>query len=211
MACIACPFRRNGAVELFAYFRRQVAEIYAAGRYHPDPAQAWHDFRARRDALFKCHPQTPLSEAQRASFVSLPYFPYDPAWRVVGTIDSTVQKETFIIHLLADGEFRYTRIARVHFNVQGTKATLSLYWIEGYGGGLFLPFQDASNGRTTYSGGRYLYDTIKAADLSRDVNELMLDFNYAYNPSCAYNEQWVCPLSPAENRLAVAILAGERV
>ena len=194
-----------------ADWRRQVAEIYTAVRHHPDPAQAWYDFRARRDALFKRHPQSPLSEAQRARFTSLPYFSYDPAWRVVGTIDTNIQQETFTTHLPAEDEFCYTRIARVHFNVQRTEATLSLYWIEGYSGGLFLPFLDASNGRTTYSGGRYLYDTIKGADLSRDVNELILDFNYAYNPSYAYNEQWICPLSPAENRLSVAIVAGEQV
>jgi uncharacterized protein len=86
---------------------------------------------------------------------------------------------------------------------------LSLFWITGYGGGIFLPFGDASNRHTTYGGGRYLYDTIKGADLGTGLQEIVLDFNYAYNPSCAYNPRWVCPLSPPENRLPFPIAAGE--
>ena len=88
---------------------------------------------------------------------------------------------------------------------------LNLYWIEGYGGGLFLPFADATNDRETYGGGRYLYDTIKGADLGLTATEILLDFNYAYNPSCAYDARWVCPLPLAENRLPLAVRAGERV
>jgi uncharacterized protein (DUF1684 family) len=89
--------------------------------------------------------------------------------------------------------------------------SLNLYWIDGYGGGLFLPFGDASNGNQTYGGGRYLYDAIKGADLGGGTDQLVLDFNYAYNPSCAYNAIWVCPLSPLENRLPVTIKAGEQM
>ena len=88
---------------------------------------------------------------------------------------------------------------------------LTLYWIEGYGGGVFLPFGDATNGRESFAGGRYLLDTIKSADLGSDgAGRLILDFNFAYYPSCAYSEAWVCPLSPPENRLPGAIRAGER-
>lgn len=194
-----------------ADWRRQVAELYATVRHHEDPEEAWHHFRAVRDALFKSHPQSPLTAAQRADFVSLPYFTYDPAWRVAGTLDGNVEPETFTLHLPAEGEFRYTRIARVHFNVQGTTAVLSLFSLEGYGGGLFLPFRDATNGQTTYPGGRYLYDTIKGADLNTSVDEFVLDFNYAYNPSCAYNDRWICPLPPAENSLQLAVTAGEQI
>ena len=91
-----------------------------------------------------------------------------------------------------------------------TPAHLNLYWIEGYGGGLFLPFRDATNGRVSYGGGRYLYDTIKGADLGAGSESVLLDFNFAYNPSCAYNDRWVCPLSPPENWLPQAIRAGEK-
>jgi uncharacterized protein (DUF1684 family) len=193
-----------------ADWRRKVAEMYVAARQHANPEQAWHDFRIARDALFKTHAQSPLTIEQRADFVSLSYFPYDPTWRLASTIDRSVDRETFTATLAADDEFRYTRVARVSFIVRGKQAVLSLFWFEGYGGGLFLPFRDTSNGDTIYSGGRYLYDTIKGADLSTNAGEFTLDFNYAYNPSCAYNEQWVCPLPPAENRLPFAVRAGEQ-
>ena len=88
--------------------------------------------------------------------------------------------------------------------------TLTLFWMEGYGGGLFLPFRDLTNGHETYGGGRYLYDTIKGADLGAGNGEIVLDFNFAYNPSCAYSPRWVCPLSPPQNTLAVRLEAGER-
>ncbi len=199
-----------------ADWRRQVAELYAAVRHTPDAAAAWHDYRSRRDHLFATHPQSPLTQEQRAAFTKLSYAPYDPAWRVVGKIDfidcsvCSVGQDTRHIHLPADSAFYYTPIAQVHFTVQGTAGTLSLFWIEGYGGGLFLPFKDESNGYTTYQGGRYLYDTIKGADLNTHPDKLILDFNYAYNPSCAYNDQWVCPLAPPENRLPFAVQAGEQ-
>ena len=85
-----------------------------------------------------------------------------------------------------------------------------LFWIAGYGGGLFLPFGDVTNGRQTYGGGRYLYDTIKGADLGATLDEMVLDFNYAYHPSCHYNPRWVCPLAPPESKLPFPILAGEK-
>jgi uncharacterized protein (DUF1684 family) len=126
-----------------------------------------------------------------------------------------MERETLDVALPADGLFRYTRIAGVRFSVQGHEAALSLFWIEGYGGGLFMPFRDMSNGQGTYGGGRYLYDTIKGADLGAGSKEdfagqILLDFNYAYNPSCAYSEQWVCPLAPRENWLPFPVQAGEK-
>jgi uncharacterized protein (DUF1684 family) len=110
-----------------------------------------------------------------------------------------------------DGQIRFRRIARLAFELPTGSGTLHLYWIEGYGGGLFLPFRDATCGDTTYGGGRYLYDTIKGADLGATPSEILLDFNFAYHPSCAYNPRWVCPLAPPENRLEIAIPVGERL
>jgi uncharacterized protein (DUF1684 family) len=83
--------------------------------------------------------------------------------------------------------------------------------VRGYGGGLWLPFSDASSGTQTYGGGRYLYDTIKGADLGIAGSDILIDFNFAYNPSCAYDVRWSCPLSPLENRLPVEVGAGERM
>jgi uncharacterized protein (DUF1684 family) len=213
-------------------WRRTVAELYTAVRHHPNPADAWQTWRRQRDNLFLNHPQSPLNNEQRAAFTGLPYYEYDPVWRIAGELDLTVTPEQFTVPL-PEGDLRYTRIGRVSFNVaRGAKseehkenahpslfaprATLFLYWLEGYGGGLFLPFGDLSNGRETYGGGRYLYDTIKGADLGGLLDELptrstfLLDFNFAYNPSCAYSPRWVCPLAPAENRLPFAVTAGER-
>ncbi len=193
-----------------ADWRRRVAELYQAVRQDPDYEAAWRRFRAGRDALFKDHPQTPLTAGQQAAFRTIPYYEYDPSWRLVGRLDQDVTPETRSIELPTEGVLNYTRVARVRFAYQGQESALSLYWVEGYGGGLFLPFRDASNSSRSYGGGRYLYDTIKGADLGVGLDEIVLDFNYAYNPSCAYHDGWVCPLPPAENRLSLAVTAGEQ-
>ena len=89
--------------------------------------------------------------------------------------------------------------------------TLEVFWIDVYGGGVFIPFRDATSGSLTYGGGRYLLDTIKGADLGMtERGELVLDFNFAYHPSCHYDPRWSCPLAPRENWLTVPIEAGER-
>ena len=193
------------------HWRRTVAQLYAGIRDEStaDPGTAWRNFRAARDDLFSFHSQSPLDDEQKAVFTSLPFYPYDSIWRVVGQIDYDVIRETFHIDLPDEGPFAFTRIARVLFAIDGEQAQLSLFWVEGYGGGLFLPFKDVTNGRRTYGGGRYLYDTIKGVDLGVGTDEILLDFNFAYNPSCAYNERWVCPLPPAENKLPFAVTVGE--
>lgn len=196
---------------MLADWRRTVAEMYADMRQAPDgqQIQAWQHFRAARDELFRSHAVTPLNEKQQKVFDEIKYYPYNPAWRVIGQINSDIKQEEFEVNLGGDGVFRYTRVGRVHFMIEDQAADLSLFWIEGYGGGIFLPFQDATSSKTTYGGGRYLYDSIKGADLGMGVNQMVLDFNYSYNPSCSYNDLWICPLSPPENRLSLAVEAGE--
>ena len=192
-------------------WRRTMAETYTAVRQTApgDPARAWSTFRAARDSLFQTHPQSPLSAEARATFQHLAYFPYDPRWRLTGRLSQAVAADTFSLDLPADGRIHYTRVAQAEFTVDGQEAHLSLFWIEGYGGGLFLPFTDATCSVECYGGGRYLFDTIKGADLGMTSTEIVLDFNYAYNPSCAYDDRWVCPLAPRENRLPFAVRAGE--
>lgn len=145
-----------------ADWRRQVHELYAVIRQTPaaEQANAWDTFRSTRDHLFRNHSQSPLSLEQRKTFSGLAYYPFNPDWRVVGTIDRNVVPDTTQINLGKDGLMRLTRVASVRFTLLEHDASLSLFWIEGYGGGLFLPFKDATNGQTTYGGGRYLYDTI---------------------------------------------------
>jgi uncharacterized protein (DUF1684 family) len=195
-------------------YRRRVADMYRAVRENADdPAAVCAAFRREKDALFREHPQSALDTTQKATFNGLAYYDYDPAFRVVATLDTSVESETFQVDLGADGRFSYRRFGRVTVALPTGTATLCVYWIEGYGGGAFLPFKDATNNETTYGGGRYLYDTIKGADLGTDfeARAMILDFNYAYHPSCTYNPRWMCPLSPPENTLPFPIPAGERL
>jgi uncharacterized protein (DUF1684 family) len=150
-----------------------------------------------------------LDDDQKASFAGLRYFEYDPAFRVVARVDSDVEPSVYHLELGDDGPLRIRQFGQVSFELPTGAGTLALYWIMGYGGGVFLPFRDATNGRETYGGGRYLYDTIKGADLGTADGGIVLDFNYAYHPSCYYNPRWLCPLAPPQNALDFAVTAGE--
>lgn len=194
-----------------ATWRREIAELYAKIRNTPaaeEPA-AWEHWRARRDELFAEHPETPLGPPARERFEGLQYYDYDPAYRVEATVGAETGDETITVEV-ADGVLQYRQVGTARFTLRGQSCRLPLYWVTGYGGGLFVPFGDDTNGRTTFGGGRYLYDTIKGADLGAKPGEpLPIDFNYAYNPSCAYDDRWQCPLAPAESNLPVAVEAGE--
>lgn len=194
-----------------ADYRRRVWALYAAARASepPEPAR-WAAWRRGRDGLFRDHPQSPLDPARRRQFRGLSYFPYDPGWRVVAPLEPVPDASPRTVSLRDDGVVRLQPVGRVRFNLSGRPCALTVFWIATYGGGLFLPFRDTTNGRATYGGGRYLLDTIKGADLGAESGGLVLDFNYAYNPSCAYDDRWDCPLAPLENTLPVAVEAGER-
>ncbi len=194
-----------------ADWRRRVTAEYAAMRSGvADPEGAAKRFRDARDRLFSEHPESPIAEGRRGDWRGIDWYPYAPAWRLKGVVEVLPKRETFEIPLVADGILRCTRVGQVRFSVGGRQARLAVYWLEGYGGGLWLPFCDTTSGADTYGGGRYLYDTIKGADLGVSAREILLDFNYAYNPSCAYEDRWSCPLAPSENRLPFAVAAGER-
>ena len=192
-------------------YRRRVHEMYRDIRLGGGSEATCAAFRQAKDVLFKTHPQSALDNEQQATFKGLRYYDYDPAYRVVAKVDQQVEAEVIMIELEGDGRFLYRRFGEVRFTLPSGTGRLSLFWINGYGGGVFLPFGDATNRDTTYGAGRYLYDTIKGADLGTTMGEMVLDFNYAYNPSCAYNARWVCPLAPRENRLPFPIPVGEKV
>ena len=163
-------------------------------------------FRTGRDALFAEHPQSPVS---RDSFTGLRYFDPDPSF-VVDLALTPAQGQLEIDTGGEDGVVTYERVGIA----ETPWGSLTLWWIHAYGGGLFLPFRDGTSGRETYGAGRYLTDTIKGTH-GRGVvplpgGRVRLDFNFAYNPSCAYDDAWACPLAPYENRLAAEIRAGER-
>ena len=188
-------------------WKRRVFELYAGVRASDDAPGAWHRWRAARDELFASHSQSPLPPEARSSFEGLAYFDYDPALRVAGAVEPAA-RERRDIATSGEEPYSFTRFARVRFELQGEQ-TLDLYWLEGYGGGVFLSFADATSGRETYGACRYLLDTVKGSDLGGTGDGLVLDFNFAYNPSCAYDPRWVCPLAPPGNRLAVPIRGGE--
>lgn len=203
---------RLEALDLIDY-RRKVHAIYSGVRdKRISVEQRWGYWVAARDELIGHHLQSPLSAEQRANFAKLPYYAYDPALRFLVELDTDVDSEVLEIPLQTDGNFRIQRLAKAHFPIAGTTVSLTLFRLLGYGGGIFLPFRDASDkGGKTYPGTRYLLYTIKGADLGEENGKLVLDFNFAYNPSCAYDARWHCPLAPAENWLKLAIVAGEQV
>jgi uncharacterized protein len=192
-------------------WKRRVFGLYAEVRASADPEHGWDRWRAARDDLFASHPQSPLPAPARGDFSGLPYFPYGPGYRVAAKVVAAAP-ETYDIATSGEheGSYRFTRFAVALFELGGMFQELELYWLEGYGGGLFLPFRDATSGKSTYGAGRYLLDTVKGANLGMEGDRLVLDFNFAYNPSCAYDPAWVCPLAPPSNRMDVAVEAGER-
>ena len=191
-------------------WKRRVFALYQSVRSTPDAEAAWNLWREGRDDLFSTHPQSPLPEAQRVGFTGLQYFDYEPQLRVLAEV-RPAEPELREIGASGDQSVLFRRFATASFELAGQELSLDLYWLEGYGGGIFLAFADATSGSETYGGGRYVLDSVKGADLGMDGERLVLDFNFAYNPSCAYDPQWVCPLAPASNRLPVAIRAGEAV
>ena len=186
----------SSELELWDY-RRRVAAIYAAARAGGVGKETWDTWTAARDDLFATHSQTPLDEP--ATFEGLPYFPYDDGWRTVARFESEPGESR--------GEF--IEIGHLTFDLRGSRSSLPVYWLEAYGGGVFVPFRDLTNGDTTYGGGRYLLDTVKGADLGHEGDLVVVDFNYAYHPSCVHSDRWVCPLASPRSAVALPVRAGE--
>ena len=194
-----------------ADWRRQVSELYATIRAEPDPAVAWMRWREVRDRLFRTHPQSPVPAAERGDATAPAYYDYDPALRTVGDVDPA-DGATFELPGSTSGHVTAERAGTVHFALGGEPVSLSMFWLLDYAGGFFLSFRDATSGAATYGAGRYLLDTAKGADLGVNPDgKVLLDFNFAYQPSCSYDPQWSCPLPPRENWLTMPINVGERL
>ena len=164
-------------------------------------------FRADKDAFFRDHPSSPLTDEQRAAFPGLAYFDEDPAFVVRAPLEAegVDTREPIQMQTTTGGTQTYRRAGVARFEVDGEAARVTLFASEGMGDALFLPFRDATSGRETYGAGRYLEVEPPGPD-----GTVQIDFNLAYNPYCAYNPEWSCPIPPGENWLAVAIRAGER-
>lgn len=187
-------------------WRRRVAELYRDIRRSGDPRQAHETWRVRRDELFGTHSQTPLPPADRPGFSGLAVAAYDPALRFVAEVDTDVRPVRIEMPTSTGEVVPYERTGVVHLPAVGD---LDVWWMVSYGGGVFVPIKDGLAGTRTYGGGRYVLDTVKGADLGGDDGYLVVDLNFAYNPSCAYDPHWNCPLAPPGNTVSSNVLAGE--
>ena len=189
-------------------WRRRVARLYAEVRGEPDVVAAHDHWRRARDDLLRTHPDSPIPAPQRAGYPGAPVAPYDPRLRFDVAVDTGVAPRHMDLATGSDGIVPFDRIGCARLPGYGD---LDVWWLGSYGGGVFVPVKDASAGMATYGGGRYLIDTVKGADLGGEDGRLILDFNFAYNPSCAYDPAWACPLAPAGNTLQRPLPAGELV
>jgi uncharacterized protein (DUF1684 family) len=195
-----------------ADWRRRVFGLYAGVRQLSvkDPAAGHELWRSARDELFAGHPSSPLLPDDRAAFTGLTIAPYDPDWRLELEVRRPEERVRITVDTATDGVVPYNLIGVVRVPYIGT---LDVWRLASYGGGLFLPVRDGLAGMPggTYGGGRYLLDTVKGADLGPGVGDdsLIIDFNFAYNPSCAYDPSWECPLAQAGNTITAPVPVGE--
>jgi uncharacterized protein (DUF1684 family) len=207
-----------------ADWRRRVTTLYAEARAMAatDPVSALAHWRAVRERLFREHPQSPVPAAVRSEFRAR-HFDHDPRLRFHAVLEPAPPPEPGALPLQLPNSgadtLSFSRIGRVRLPFADGEQALSVFWMAGYAGGLFIPFRDGTNGTETYGAGRYLVDAAKGADLGAapgppeepDRWALILDFNFATQPSCAFDPRWACPLAPPENRLDVEVRAGERL
>ncbi len=223
-----------GATLTLADWRRTIAGLYAEVRRvaATDVPAALAHWRETRERLYREHPQSPVPAAQRAAFRAV-HFDHDPSLRFEVVVEEPepppdlptaagggqgLGLTAFLPPLVdlpvsAGGAMSFRRFGTVTIPFPNGARRLDAYWMEGYAGGLFLPFRDGTNGHETYGAGRYLLDAAKSADLGAGdaPNSLVLDFNFAFQPSCAFDPKWACPLAPPANRLDLEIRAGERL
>jgi uncharacterized protein (DUF1684 family) len=186
-----------------ASWRREVHAIYTDVRAEPDPASAHAAWVERRTALFRDHPASARQPGQE-----LHHAAYDAAYRFVLPLTPS-DPEDWDYTTGTDGVVPFKRAGRFEIPDLGT---LDVWWLGSYGNGIFVPLRDTTAGHTTYGAGRYLLDTVKGTDLGRegdDESGWVVDLNFSYNPSCAYDPEWACPLAPLGNRLQAEVPVGE--
>ncbi|HEX9065725.1 MAG TPA: DUF1684 domain-containing protein [Streptosporangiaceae bacterium] len=196
---------RADAVQLLDW-RRQVARLYADIRESADIRAAHRLWRDTRNRLLATHPQSPVPLAERVQFAGVPVGPYDPGLRFEVPVDTSGPPARIEMRTGTDGVVAFERAGVAHLDWVGD---LDVWWLAGYGGGLFVPVRDTRTDGATYPGGRYVLDTVKGADLGGRDGRLVIDLNFAYNPSCAYDPAWACPLAPPGNVVGVPVTAGE--
>ena len=194
-----------------ADWRLRTFELYShvrAEAKHGGAASAYELWVRERDAMFASHPASALNLTQQAKFTGLSVAPYNPEWRFSSKIDAEGMGQEISVTTGTDGTVSFVRLGT--FNIPDV-GKLAVWRHAGYGGGIFLPFRDATSGASdgSYGAGRYLLDTIKGAHLGVEGEQFILDFNFAYNPSCAYDPARACPLPGPDNRLTTPVPVGE--
>lgn len=192
-----------------ASWRREISELYAAVRAEDDPQRGHALWRRRRDELFRSHPQSPLRPGDPLRASGLPCWPYDPGLRFELPLLPAGPEMSLPVPT-SDGVIPMARIGCVRLPAP-LDATVEVWWLRQYAGGLLLPLRDGTAGRSSYGGGRYALDTAKGADLGGRDGRLIVDLNFLYHPSCRYNDAWQCPLAPPGNTIGAPVAAGERL
>lgn len=169
---------------------------------HTHEEQHLAEYREAKDEFMREDPHSPLPHEQQHTFEGLSYYPFNPALHLHLPLDRDVPDDVVPFETSTGEQQEYRRAGKIHFEVDGQPAELTIY--QGSGGDLFLPLRDATSGKETYGAGRYLEPE------PVDDDSVHVDFNYLYNPFCAYNDAWSCPLPPRENWLKVPIEAGEK-
>ncbi|OYR37946.1 hypothetical protein DJ82_13450 [Halorubrum sp. Ib24] len=164
--------------------------------------------RREKDEFFAEHPQSPIPPEHRDGFDGLDYFPPDEDYRVEATVTVHGDPEPVEMETTASNPVRYLRVVTFAFEVDGEEHALAGYRQEGEDGEIFVPFRDKTTGQQTYYQGRYM--ELEPEGELADGDVVVLDFNLAYNPFCAYSETFACPLPPEENWLEIVVPAGER-
>ncbi len=203
------PTSTAGELELVDW-RRRVAALYGAVRAEAEPAQAHALWRRGRDELMRGHPESPLLADDEMRRSGVPYWPYDPHLRFEPALEPAGDPAILTLQTGGTDTTSLRRVGVVALPAP-VDATLDVWWMEQYAGGLFLPLRDGTAGESSYGGGRYLLDTAKGADLGSRDGRLVIDLNFLYHPSCRYNADWQCPLAPAGNTIGDAVQAGERL
>ncbi|HXW82123.1 MAG TPA: DUF1684 domain-containing protein [Acidimicrobiales bacterium] len=193
-----------------ADWRRRVQALYAAVREEPDPRRGHHTWQVGRDELFRDHPQSPLPNDHPLRDSGLRYWPYDPGLRFELPLVHYADGQPHVVESDSDEATVLRAIGKVDIPAP-VDITLTVWWAQQYGGGVFLPVRDQTAGTTTYGGGRYLLDSVKGADLGGSLATIVIDLNFLYHPSCCYSDKWKCPLAPAENTVEIPLCAGERL
>lgn len=194
-------------------WRRRVAGLYAEVRRlcREHPAAGHEAWRRGRESLFLDHPASPLLPDARARRAGPPVAPYDSDLRFELTVEPAEPQHLDVV-TGTDGTAPFDRVGVVRLPGLGS---LDVWWLGSYGGGVFVPLRDDGAGTVSYGGGRYLLDTVKGADLGGrpaadgEPATLVVDLNFAYHPSCAYDPAWACPLAPPGNVLDGVVDAGE--